>query len=76
MSEEVINNDIPLDETKPQDQQAPQLSLNDIAAAVRLIDVVSPRGAFQGTELAEVGTLRNRLAAFVQANAPKEESEP
>jgi hypothetical protein len=65
---------IPMDDQKPQ-AEAPQLSLQDIAAVVRMIDVVSPRGAFQGPELSEVGMLRNRFAAFVQANAPKEEPE-
>lgn len=66
---------IPMGDNKPQ-AEVPQLSLNDIAAVVRMIDVVSPRGAFQGPELAEVGILRNRFAAFVQANAPKEEAKP
>jgi hypothetical protein len=51
----------------------PQLGLNDLAGVVRIIDVVSRRGAFEGAELADVGILRNRFATFVQANAPKEE---
>lgn len=60
-------------EAKPEEQQAPQLGLGDLVAAVKIIDVCSKRGAFEGSELAEVGAVRGRLAAFVQANAPKEE---
>lgn len=57
-----------------------QLTINDIAAAVQIIDIVSARGAFRGEELSQVGALRDRYAAFVtaaqaqeQEAAPKEE---
>lgn len=51
-----------------------QISLNDIAATVQIIDVCSKRGAFQGDELEAVGGVRGRLAAFVKANTPVEET--
>jgi len=44
-----------------------QLNINDIAAAVQLIDIVSNRGAFRGDELSQVGALRDKYAAFVKA---------
>ena len=44
------------------------IDINDIISVVKLIDVVSTRGAFQGSELAEVGELRNKLEALVKAN--------
>lgn len=44
-----------------------QLSINDIAAVVQLIDVVTSRGAFRGEELSQVGGLRDKFAAFVAA---------
>lgn len=44
-----------------------QLTLNDLAAVVQLIDVVTARGALRGDELTQVGTIRDRFAAFVQA---------
>jgi hypothetical protein len=47
-----------------------QLSLNDLAAVVRLIDVVSKRGAFDGTELTAVGQIRDKFATFVSQNTP------
>ena len=58
-----------------QQPEAPQLSLHDIASTVKIIDVVSKRGAFEGAEMADVGTLRNRLVAFLEATQPAEEAE-
>ena len=59
--------------TEQVQEQEVQLSLNDIAAAVQIIDVVTKRGAFEGSELEAVGLLRNRFAKFVEARAPKQE---
>jgi len=56
-------------------EQEVQLSLNDIAAAVQIIDVVTKRGAFEGTELEAVGMLRNRFAKFVEAKQPPQEQD-
>lgn len=53
--------------------QEVQLSLNDIAAVVQIIDVVTKRGAFEGTELEAVGILRNRFAKFVESKQPAPE---
>ena len=49
------------------------ISLNDVISVVSLIDIVSSRGAFKGQELTTVGTLRDKLALFVEQNKPKEE---
>jgi hypothetical protein len=60
--------------TQAAEEQAPiQLGLNDLAAVIQIIDVCSKRGAFEGPELASVGQVRGRIAAFVEANAPKKE---
>lgn len=62
--------------TAAAEEQAPvQLSLNDLGGAVQVIDICTKRGAFEGPELEQVGALRNRLVAFLQANAPAEEGE-
>lgn len=53
--------------------QEVQLTLNDMAAVVQIIDVVTKRGAFEGTELEAVGVLRNRFAKFVQSKQPAQE---
>lgn len=44
-----------------------EVTNNDIADVIRIIDVCSSRGAFRGEELAGVGTLRNKLANYLQA---------
>lgn len=51
------------------------ISLNDFVMTVNIIDVCSQRGAFKGDELATVGQLRDKFAAFVKANAPQETTE-
>ena len=61
--------------TEQAQQEEVQLGLNDIAAAVQIIDVVTKRGAFEGGELEAVGVLRNRFAKFVEAKSPKQNEE-
>lgn len=55
--------------------QEPQISLADFSAALQVIDVCTTRGAFRGEELSSVGQLRDRLKAFVEFHAPKNEQE-
>lgn len=59
------------DQPSEQKPAAPQLGMNDLAAVVQMIDIVSRRGAFEGSELTAVGALRAKFADFVQANTPK-----
>jgi len=56
--------------------EAPQLSLQDIATMVQIIDVCSKRGGFEGPELEAVGSLRNRVVKFLNAAAPKDGEKP
>ena len=56
--------------------EAPQLSLQDIATMVQIIDVCSKRGGFEGPELEAVGSLRNRVVKFLNAAAPKDGETP
>jgi hypothetical protein len=61
-------------ETQAAEQaQGPGLGLNDIAAAVQIIDAASARGAIRGEELVAVGTVRERFMAFL--NHAKEEGQ-
>jgi hypothetical protein len=46
------------------------ISLADLGAVIKIIDVVTKRGAFNGEELADVGAVRNRLQLFVTASTP------
>jgi hypothetical protein len=57
-------------------EQQPQLSLNDFALVVNIIDVCTERGAFKGNELAPIGQLREKFVAFIKANTPEEDQKP
>ena len=61
------------EENKQQQQEPVQISLQDIATVVQMIDVVSRRGGFEGNEMAGVGMLRNKLEVFLRQNAPQGE---
>ena len=56
-----------------QETEAPTLNINDLQSVVKIIDACSERGAFRGNEMASVGSVRDRLAAFAEANTPKAE---
>lgn len=53
--------------------EQPQLTLNDFALVVNIIDVCTERGAFKGNELAPIGQLREKFVVFIKANTPEEE---
>lgn len=58
---------------EPKEQKA-SISLSDIAFTVEVLKAASRRGAFELNELKNVGTLGERLQAFLDANAPKAET--
>jgi hypothetical protein len=71
-----MDNSKVIPEQEQQPAAAPQLGLNDLAAVVQMIDIVSRRGAFEGPELTAIGALRGRFEAFVKASTPKPTEEP
>lgn len=51
-----------------QTEQAPiNVTVQDVANAYAIIDLAAKRGAFQATELQAVGTVANKLKAFLDA---------
>ena len=48
-------------------QEQPSLNLQDLILVAQIIQVSSQRGAFKADELANVGTLYNKLIAFLQS---------
>ena len=56
------------------EEEEPRLNINDIADCVKVIDLCSRRGAFEGNELETVGQLRGRLVRFVNAMVPEQEA--
>lgn len=76
MSEEVKVAEEAVVDAPEEGGQQPQLSLQDLATMVQVIDICSRRGGFEGPELEAVGGLRNRVVAFVNSVAPKDGEAP
>lgn len=54
------------------------ITVADLEAIKRIIDLASTRGAFRGSELAQVGAVYDKLAAFLEvivAQAAAQEAE-
>lgn len=51
---------------QPQQEQ-PSLNLQDLILVAQIIQISSQRGTFKADELANVGTLYNKLIAFLQS---------
>lgn len=47
--------------------EQPSITIPDVTNALRIIDVAAERGAFRGPELSQVGSVRDRIAAFLDA---------
>lgn len=56
--------------TEQTTQAAPALTLNDLAAVLKLIEVINGRGAFKPEEMQAVGILYQKIALFLQASQP------
>jgi len=61
----------PMTETVPLEEQDASISLNDLALAVRIIDLSVERGGIKGNEATTVGSVRDRLAKFVEIQNAK-----
>jgi len=49
------------------------ITIQDFDSIVRVIDVVTQRGAFRGEELASIGALREKFSAAVQQYVQQQE---
>tara|TARA_R110001606_G_scaffold49611_1_gene125106 strand:- start:2508 stop:2774 length:267 start_codon:yes stop_codon:yes gene_type:complete len=74
MAKKPKNTDIDASSTDnpEEDAESTQITLQQVAQVVDVIDLCSTRGAFKGEELEVVGQLRNAYARFFKANAPQE----
>lgn len=63
---------VDLEETEETEETKSFIDVNDLVDCVKVIDLCSKRGAFEGTELQLVGTLRQKLVDFVNAVSPPE----
>jgi len=55
------------EQAAPQEQSAPNLSLQDLLLVAQVIQVSTQRGAFRAEELSNIGNLYDRLIAFLNA---------
>ena len=55
-------------------EEGVQLSLQDIATMVQIIDLCSKRGGFEGPELEAVGGLRTRVVTFLNEASKGQET--
>ena len=68
LAEEPITTDGATPELPEVEQAEPvTLGVEDLQNAAQVIDVAVTRGAFRAAEAAQVGTVFNRLAAFIQS---------
>lgn len=60
-----------------QEAQAVQLQIADLQSLARIVDIASRRGAFEASEMQFVGTVYNKLSAFLNyvTQARKTETE-
>jgi hypothetical protein len=56
-------------------QEKANITLQDIALMVTIIDATTKRGAIEGNELSIVGSLRDKLDRFVKENTPEQPPE-
>lgn len=52
----------------------PDLKVVDLENVIRIIDAACRRGAFQGNEMTGVGTVRDKIEAFVNFVKPVEDT--
>ena len=71
-----------VENTQPEEQQqtapeqnAADLNIQDLSAMKSIIDVASSRGAFKPAEMAMVGTVYNKLTAFLDAVTKQAEAQ-
>lgn len=57
-----------------QSQQSTNLTIQDLASIVNIIDLASQRGAFKASEMTAVGTIYTKLTNFIN-EVPKQTSQ-
>ena len=59
-----------------QQTEAPSLSIQDLIQVVKLIQLSNQRGAIHVNEMSSVGSLYDRIIAFLDANGAIEKNPP
>jgi len=67
MSDKEAKTEAPQTDTPAAEQQAPDLTVQDLQSLKAVIDVASQRGAFKPNEMVSVGQVYNKLDLFLNA---------
>lgn len=62
-------------ENQEQAQQPISLSLQDLRVLAGAVEIGASRGAYRANEMEIVGAMYNKLALFLKANTPAEETQ-
>jgi hypothetical protein len=59
-----------------QEANGPEIGIGDLVAVIDIIDTCVQRGAFEGSEIAEIGEIRTKFATFINHHLPEEFQRP
>jgi|LauGreDrversion4_2_1035121.scaffolds.fasta_scaffold286464_4 hypothetical protein len=63
-------------ETPQPETPAPSLSIQDLVAVCKIMQIASQRGAIQVSEMSQVGPVYDRIVAFLEANGAVQRPAP
>ena len=63
-------------ETPQIETPAPSLSIQDLVAVCKIMQIASQRGAIQVSEMSQVGPVYDRIVAFLEANGAVQRPAP
>ncbi len=63
-------------ETPQIETPAPNLSIQDLVAVCKIMQIASQRGAIQVSEMSQVGPVYDRIVAFLEANGAVQRPAP
>jgi hypothetical protein len=62
-------------DTENKTTETPSVGLADIGFLLQVVEICSKRGAFNADEMTQVGTVYDKVKAFLAANAPKPDAD-
>jgi len=63
-------------ETPQPETPAPSLSIQDLVAVCKIMQIATQRGAIQVSEMSQVGPVYDRIVAFLEANGAVQRPAP
>ena len=63
-------------ETPQTETPAPSLSIQDLVAVCKIMQIAAQRGAIQASEMSQVGPVYDRIVAFLEANGAVQRPAP